>query len=256
MIDILFDFYKKELSIKNIIFSDNKIIYYLLSMGHITLSVLAMLVMAGLRSIGITNNFWLTIAFLLSIFVPLGIMGYRYHSVGNKKARELYQEDIQELSEENREKLKWYSIEIRQIMREDSKKKLMGKMKNYNKTINSEYIHLQAKVAQKRADEIKYKLPTRTIAFTVFFVPVLSNYSKYLFDKSAGIEELTRNFIALSIILLVIFLLIIAIEMLKDDIIETYFNKDYKIMKELEELLNELYMETKIEESQDASIIE
>lgn len=121
-------------------------------------------------------------------------------------------------------------------------------MEKYNETIDSQYIKVQVEKAELEAHKAKYKYPIKSITITAVILPVLNNFSKSLFNIAKNINELVTNFFFLITIISIFFILMVFIKIMIADIIEEFFNKDHNKMKELEELLRELYLETEKKE--------
>lgn len=125
MIDILFDFYKEELSIKNILFSDMKTVYYALHTAPYYLPITAITLTVLIQLNSPIHLFWLVIIFLSSIVIPLVIIMYLYKEKENEKIEELYEEELKKLPDQDSDNLKWNSSQIKNIMKKNLSRNYM-----------------------------------------------------------------------------------------------------------------------------------
>lgn len=113
-------------------------------------------------------------------------------------------------------------------------------MKKDDDYIDEFYIKRQSEIVFKDARAFKFKLPITLSIFAALIIPLWNNFLiwNYKEIKTLDIALITSLFIFISLIFMSIILINIE-KFLMDNI----FNKEYYKMKELAELLDQIYYE-------------
>lgn len=239
MINKLFDFYKEELSMRNMIFSNMKLWYYFLKAVPLILPMLTLFVFYIKKPISPGSFFCI---FFGSLVLPLGILIYFF----NKKAKK----EIMILYGINSNKWYWSSIEVINKIEKESKNKLLTEIKENHSFVDSNHIKELAEMVNKRANEIKYKFPIQVATLIALFIPLWNNFLSWLFDENLLLADGIYYFIVINFLG---FLIVLPIIIIKKIINDEFSNKDFNRMKELEELLYDIYVDCKNEEQDKTS---
>jgi|GEM_PF-5432090 len=228
MIYLLLKFYKEELSTYNIVFKHMKFWFYTLILSPIISGSIVVL-------FSIRNNQFYQKSLLFSILVSLFIVSIPFNISAKKIAEKLLKVSSDELM--------WNSYKVIYALRKKRKEELYDYINEIHKNINLEDIKKLSELASCTAEESKTKFPLIPSIFAALFISLWNNFITwiYKYENIKLFDDALDIFISISLLLIVLIILLISIKMLLNEIVEDLINKDSKKMKELSELLKEIY---------------
>lgn len=238
----VFEFYKKELSMYNLVFKFLKFWSYCLIIFPFICGAVVVL-------ISIVQNEFFTFAFFISMILPFVIL----FIVVNKKAKQVVKNNYGVSSKE----IMWNSYDVLFVIRKYEKDLLLNYLKNIDSSIDEVDVKELSEAASIEAERLKTKFPIIPSFFAALFISLWNNFFSWLY-KSENIKDFNFAIQVFTIATLVILMLIglfIMMLTLYDSLREDIFDKEQKRMKALSQLLKELYDDMQREKRRNKEIV-
>jgi ABC-type multidrug transport system fused ATPase/permease subunit len=234
IIQEIYDYYKNELGVENLVFKDISRFHFLLSCLPWISLILSIYLM-------LTIDKYITLKF---VAITLGFASF--FLVFNIRTKKIIKSKYK--IESNR--WMWNSPEVLMFLRTKQKKKLKKKLEENRPTIKAAYVRDLSEDISNKSDIEKVKFPVIPSAILILFLPVWSNFVGWIYNS-----ELVNSFDDALIVLVGCIIVIIsfvgsiyALKSIAIDFIDAIYNKDSIRLKRLSELLYEMSKEIEHEE--------
>jgi len=224
----VFEYYKKELSMYNLVFKLFKFWFYCLLIFPFICGTTVVFISVIYKKL-------FTYAFFISIILPFVIL----FIIVNEKAKKVVKKNFGVSSKE----IMWNSYDVLFVIRKHEKALLLNYLKDIDSGIGEIDIKELSEAALIEAESLKTKFPIIPSFFAALFVSLWNNFFAwvYKFENIKNFNSAIQIFSIATLAILMIIGLFIMISMVYNSIKEDIFDKDQKKMKAFSQLLKEIY---------------
>ena len=227
MIYDFLEYFKKQTGTYNRVFKYMKSHLYIFIIGNISILFIGIIVL--MRKINIENSILLAGLFIAYILI---------FSLVNVKAKKIVK-NIYGISSSG---FTWNSSNVLKALHEFDKQEVLLYLKKTEKILDKGGIQRLSELMMEEAKEIKPKFPIVPSVFAALFISVWNNFFSWLYKGITSFSFAIKVLIFTSLFLLMAVGLYIMIKSMFD-VGYDFISSDYKKMKQLSKILNEISYE-------------